>query len=57
MAGTLGRLLSGALMTVEGKLGYRASEVSLEDLQDLTDTRVRRQIDTLRQSVLLGGPA
>lgn len=47
-------LLSDALVTVEGQRGYRVSEVSFEDLRDLTDTRVRLETEALRQSIRLG---
>lgn len=53
----LALLLSDALVTVEGQRGYRVSEVSLEDLRDLTDTRVRLETEALRQSIRLGSPA
>lgn len=46
--------MSDALVTVEGQRGYRVSAVSLDDLRDLTDTRVRLETEALRQSIRLG---
>jgi DNA-binding GntR family transcriptional regulator len=53
----LALLVSDALVTVEGQRGYRVSAVSLEDLRDLTDTRVRLETEALRQSIRLGDAA
>lgn len=53
----LALLLSDALVTVEGQRGYRVSEVSMDDLRDLTDTRVRLETEALRQSIRLGDSA
>jgi GntR family transcriptional regulator, carbon starvation induced regulator len=53
----LALLLSDALVTVEGQRGYRVSAVSLDDLRDLTDTRVRLETEALRQSIRQGGAA
>lgn len=50
----LALLVSDALVTVEGQRGYRVSAVSLDDLCDLTDTRVRLETEALRQSIRLG---
>lgn len=50
----LALLVSDALVTVEGQRGYRVSAVSLDDLRDLTDTRVRLETEALRQSIRLG---
>ena len=52
----LALLVSDALVTVEGQRGYRVSEISLNDLKDLTDTRVMLETDALRQSIRLGTP-
>ncbi|MCB2016398.1 MAG: FCD domain-containing protein [Hydrogenophaga sp.] len=53
----LALLVADALVTVEGQRGYRVSAVSLNDLRDLTDTRVRLETEALRQSVRLGDAA
>lgn len=53
----LALLVSDALVTVEGQRGYRVSAVSLLDLRDLTETRVRLETDALRQSIRLGDAA
>lgn len=50
----LALLVSDALVTVEGQRGYRVSEISLEDLKDLTDTRVMLETEALRQSIRHG---
>jgi len=53
----LALLVSDALVTVEGQRGYRVSAVSLDDLRDLTDTRVRLETEALRQSIRHGDAA
>lgn len=53
----LALLVSDALVTVEGQRGYRVSAISLDDLCDLTDTRVRLETEALRQSIRLGDAA
>jgi GntR family carbon starvation induced transcriptional regulator len=53
----LALLVSDALVTVEGQRGYRVSAVSLDDLCDLTDTRVRLETEALRLSIRLGDAA
>lgn len=50
----LALLVSDALVTVESQRGYRVSAISLDDLRDLTDTRVRLETEALRQSIRLG---
>lgn len=47
-------LVSDALVTVEGQRGYRVTAISLADLQDLTDTRVRLETEALRLSIRCG---
>jgi len=51
----LALLVSDALVTVEGQRGYRVSAISLNDLRDLTDTRVRLETEALRLSIRHGG--
>ena len=53
----LALLVSDALVTVEGQRGYRVSAISLEDLRDLTETRVRLETEALRQSIRHGDAA
>lgn len=53
----LALLVSDALVTVEGQRGYRVSAISLDDLRDLTDTRVRLETESLRQSIRFGDAA
>ncbi|MFP8779951.1 GntR family transcriptional regulator [Hydrogenophaga sp. RWCD_12] len=53
----LALLVSDALVTVEGQRGYRVSAISLDDLRDLTDTRVRLETEALRQSIRQGDAA
>jgi DNA-binding GntR family transcriptional regulator len=50
----LALLVSDALVTVEGQRGYRVSAISLDDLRDLTDTRVMLETQSLRLSIRLG---
>lgn len=50
----LALLLSDALVTMEGQRGYRVSRISLQDLRDLTDTRVMLETHALRQSIRQG---
>ncbi|TPQ33496.1 GntR family transcriptional regulator [Cupriavidus pinatubonensis] len=51
---SLALLVSDALVTVEGQRGYRVTAISLDDLQDLTDTRVRLETEALRLSIRYG---
>ncbi len=50
----LALLVSDALVNAEEQRGYRVAAISLEDLRDLTDTRVRLETDALRQSIRHG---
>ncbi len=50
----LALLVSDALVTVEGQRGYRVAAISLDDLRDLTETRVRLETEALRLSIRLG---
>ncbi|CAG9169269.1 HTH-type transcriptional repressor GlaR [Cupriavidus laharis] len=50
----LALLVSDALVTVEGQRGYRVTAISLDDLRDLTDTRVRLETEALRLSIRHG---
>jgi GntR family carbon starvation induced transcriptional regulator len=53
----LALLVADALVTAEGQRGYRVSAISLSDLVDLTETRVRLETDALRQSIRHGDEA
>lgn len=50
----LALLVSDALVTVEGQRGYRVSAISLDDLRDLTEMRVKLETEALRQSIRFG---
>jgi len=50
----LALLVSDALVSVEGQRGYRVSRISLDDLKDLTHTRVMLETEALRQSIRSG---
>lgn len=47
----LNRLVSDALVEAEGQRGFRVTPVTVQDLDDLTDLRVRIEIEALRQSI------
>ncbi|MBY4594697.1 GntR family transcriptional regulator [bacterium BD-1] len=47
----LNRLVSDALVEAEGQRGFRVTPITVQDLDDLTDLRVRIEIDALRQSI------
>jgi DNA-binding GntR family transcriptional regulator len=50
----LSLLLSDALVTAEGQRGFRVAPISLADLEDLTNTRVLIETESLRQSIRHG---
>lgn len=50
----LALLVPDALVTVEGQRGYRVTDISLADLQDLTDTRVMLETEAIRLSIRHG---
>jgi len=50
----LSLLLSDALVTAEGQRGFRVAEISLANLEDLTNTRVLIETESLRQSIRHG---
>jgi GntR family carbon starvation induced transcriptional regulator len=50
----LSLLVSDALVSAEGQRGFRVAPISLTDLEDLTNTRVRLETEALRQSVRHG---
>lgn len=53
----LSLLISDALVVSQGQRGFRVAPVSLEDLADITETRVMLECEALRQSILLGDEA
>lgn len=57
-AGTLreamSRLISDNLIMAEGQRGFRVAPVNIEDLEDITRTRIHLEIEALRQSIRLG---
>lgn len=50
----LSLLMSDALVTSEGQRGFRVAPISLEDLEDVTNTRVMLETEALRQSIRHG---
>ena len=53
----LSLLTSDALVVSQGQRGFRVAPVSLEDLADITETRVMLECSALRQSIALGDDA
>jgi DNA-binding GntR family transcriptional regulator len=51
----LSLLVSDALVTSEGQRGFRVAQISLADLEDVTNTRVMLETEALRQSIRHGG--
>ncbi len=51
------RLVSDALVVAEGQRGFRVAEMTIADLQDLTELRVHIEIDALRRSIRHGDAA
>ncbi len=51
------RLVSDALVVAEGQRGFRVAEMTVADLQDLTELRVHIEIDALRRSIRQGNDA
>lgn len=50
----LTRLVSDALVTVEGQRGFRVAPIALQELEDITTLRVHIETDALRQSIRAG---
>lgn len=50
----LSLLVSDALVTAEGQRGFRVTEISLADLEDVTATRALLETEALRQSIRHG---
>ena len=50
----LSLLISDALVVSQGQRGFRVAPVSLEDLADITETRVMLEGEALRQSIARG---
>jgi len=53
----LSLLISDALVVSQGQRGFRVSPVSIEDLEDITRTRVMLECEALRQSIAIGDDA
>jgi len=53
----LSLLISDALVVSQGQRGFRVAPVSLEDFEDITQTRVMLECDALRQSIAMGDDA
>ena len=53
----LNRLVSDALVEAEGQRGFRVTPITMADMDDLTDLRVRLEIEALRQSIRQGREA
>jgi DNA-binding GntR family transcriptional regulator len=51
------RLASDAFVVAEGQRGFRVAPIAIDDLMDLTELRIRIEIDALRLSVRHGGDA
>lgn len=50
----LGLLVSDGLVVMKGQRGFNVSPMSLDDLTDITDTRVLLECEALRQSITHG---
>jgi GntR family carbon starvation induced transcriptional regulator len=55
MREALSRLATSGFVIAEDQRGFRVSEVSAQELTDITETRVHVECEALRQSVLNGG--
>lgn len=53
----LTRLVSDALVVAEGQRGFSVAPITVEELADITDLRVRLETEALRQSVRAGDAA
>lgn len=53
----LSLLISDALVVSQGQRGFRVAPVSLEDFEDITQTRVMLECEALRQSITMGDDA
>jgi|UPI0007C4F1D5 DNA-binding GntR family transcriptional regulator len=47
-------LVADALVVAEGRKGFRVAPISVEDLEDVTENRVRLETEALRQSIQHG---
>ena len=55
MREALSRLATSGFVIAEDQRGFRVSDVSAQELTDITETRVHVECEALRQSVLNGG--
>jgi GntR family carbon starvation induced transcriptional regulator len=53
----LTRLMADRLVTTEGQKGFRVTPMSLSDLEDLTDARIKLETSALAESIKLGDDA
>jgi GntR family transcriptional regulator, carbon starvation induced regulator len=53
----LSLLISDALVVSQGQRGFRVAPVSLDDFEDITQTRVMLECAALRQSIAMGDDA
>lgn len=53
----LSLLIADALVVSQGQRGFRVAPVSIEDLADITRTRVMLESEALRQSIAMGDDA
>ena len=51
----LSRLVAAGLVVAEDQRGFRVSSLSIDDLMDLTNTRIEIECLALRRSIALGG--
>jgi DNA-binding GntR family transcriptional regulator len=51
------RLVSDALVAAEGQRGFRVTQVTQQDLADITDLRLHIEIEALRQAIRRGDAA
>ena len=51
----LSLLLPDGLVTARGQRGFAVSPISIEDLQDLSNTRILLETNALRESIRVGG--
>jgi DNA-binding GntR family transcriptional regulator len=53
----LSRLVADGLVVAEDQRGFRVSALSMQDLTDVTNTRIELECLALRRSIARGGPA
>ena len=53
----MSRLISDGLIVAEGQRGFRVAPIAIEDLEDITRTRIQLEIEALRRSIQHGDQA